>query len=383
MGDRERTFVGWISASGQVMVGMADARSGILQDEAIGQLPADDHGSPAILVEPDRRLTVFWSGHNGPGMYYRSTRRPEDIDSWGATHTVRSGLSGGQGFTYPNPVMLAREHHRLYLFWRGADWSATYATRSLGGSWSAARKLILQPGQRPYVKVDSDGRRTIAIAFTNGHPRERVTSVYYMGYRRGSLWHASGRRIASLDAGPVVPSQADVVYDGRRRGISGWLWDVAIGSRRHPVVLYATFPAPNHHQYWYARWNGRRWVSHFLTDAGPSISPGTIEQQYSGGMSLDHNDPSTVLLSRKFSGHFRIERWHTPDGGGSWQRRTLIAEGHDAVRPVVPRGPRGGAVPLLWLQGHYGSYKDYHTSIALRWFVKARPGVTAPTLRSR
>jgi hypothetical protein len=25
----------------------------------------DDHSDPSLLVEPDQRLTVFWSGHNG------------------------------------------------------------------------------------------------------------------------------------------------------------------------------------------------------------------------------------------------------------------------------------------------------------------------------
>ena len=296
-------------------------------------------------------------------MYYRSTIHPEDISRWGAVRHVPSGLTGGRGFTYPNPQRLSGERNRTYLFWRGADWSADYATRSVDGSWSPARELIVEPGQRPYVKVESDGHDTIGFAFTDGHPRERATSIYYVAYRHGWLRHASGRGITPLARAPILSRQADVVYDGTANGISSWVWDVASDHRRRPVIVYATFPSVRNHAYWYARWNGRRWVSHFLAYAGPTISPRTIELQYSGGMALDHSDPSVVYLSRKVGGQFEIERWSTPNGGYSWYHRTVVRDGFDGLRPVVPRGPRGG-IPLLWLQGHYGSYTSYRTSIA-------------------
>lgn len=364
VGAHDQVFAGWIGWRGQVTVGAYDASLGMIRSRVIGHLPADDHGSPSILVEPDKRLTVFWSGHNGARMYYRSSVGPEEIGAWGPLRTIRSGLSGPIGFTYPNPQRLRGEQDRTYLFWRGADWSADYATRRPDGRWSRARKLIVQPGQRPYVKVDSDGENTIAFAFTNGHPRERTTSIYYAAYRLGSLRRASGRRITRLARAPITPSQADLVYDGNARHTSGWVWDVALDARRRPVIAYATFPSVHNHAYWYARWNGRRWVSHFLTFAGPSISPGTIEQQYSGGMALDHSDPSVVYLSRKVAGRFQIERWSTHNGGYSWLRRTVVRDGADDLRPVVPRGPSRGGVRLMWLQGYYGSYTTYRTWVA-------------------
>lgn len=364
VGSHDQVFAGWIGWGGQVMVGAYDSAFGVIRSRVIGHLAADDHGSPSIFVEPDKRLTVFWSAHNGSQMYYRSTIRPEDIGAWGPIRKIQSGLTGPKGFTYPNPQQLSAEQHRTYLFWRGADWSGDYATRRLDGRWSAARKLIVQPGQRPYVKVDSDSRDTIAFAFTNGHPRERTTSIYYAAYRRGWLRHASGRRITRLIHAPITPAQSDLVYNGDATRTSGWVWDVALGAHGDPVIAYATFPSTGNHAYWYARWNGRRWVSHFLTFAGPSISPGTIEQQYSGGMALDHAHPGVLYLSRKLAGHFEIERWSTPNGGYSWSRRTVVRDGVDDLRPVVPRGPAGGGIRLLWLQGYYGSYTTYRTSVA-------------------
>jgi hypothetical protein len=357
--------VGWIDRSGRITIGAYDASLGVLETHVIGQLLPDDHGSPAILVDRNERLTVFWSGHNGPTIFYRTTLRPEDISAWGPIRRVRSQLKGDLGFTYPNPVLLPAEGYKLYLFWRGANWSADYETRTIDGRWSHARELIVAPGQRPYLKVETNGSDTIALAFTNGHPRERITSVYYAAYRAGSLWRAGGHRIGRLGAGPISPRRADLVYNGRARGVSGWVWDVALDRRQRPVIVYATFPSPRNHRYWYAHWNGRRWVSHFVTSAGPTISPTTIEQQYSGGLTLDHADPSIVYLSRKRGGSFEIERWITTDDGSTWHHRTVVrSPGTDDLRPVVPRGSDGGPIRLLWLRGQYGSYWNYRTSVA-------------------
>ncbi len=359
------TFMGWIGWHGQITVARYDPRTGSIRSHVIGRLAVDDHGSPSILVEPSGRLTVFWSGHGGPTMNYRTTRRAGDISAWGPLHRVHSQLRGPKGFTYPNPVLLEAEHESVYLFWRGSDWSQDFAVRSSRGRWGPAHRLISVTGQRPYVKVASDGRATIALAFTDGHPRGVVTSVYYAAYRHGVLWGAGGRRIAATDGVPISPSQADVVYDARRTGIRAWVWDVALDRQGRPVIVYATFPTLRHHVYWYAAWDGHRWISHRLTEAGPSISPRTIEQEYSAGIALDHSDPSVVYLSRKVGRWFEIERWHTRDGGYSWQYSTVVrTPGADDVRPIVPRGSDGGPMGLLWLHGPYRGYKKYRTSIA-------------------
>jgi BNR repeat-containing family member len=364
VGRYDRTFVGWIDWGGAIRIGGYDAGSGPLGSYVVGRIIPDDHSAPAILVEPDQQLTVFWSGHNGSEMYYRTTRRPEDIRSWGPVHHIHSLIGGGLGFTYPNPELLPAEHERLYLFWRGADWSADFATRTAGGSWSRARELIRNPGARPYLKVAGNGRDTIALAYTNGHPRNLLTSVYYAAVRGGSLWTAGGRRIARLGRGPIRPSQGQLVYDARRTRVAAWVWDVAFTRHGHPVILYATFPSAQRHLYWYAVWTGRRWASHFITVGGPSISPGTIEYEYSGGMTLDPADPSVVYLSRQVRGWFEIERWTTGDGGAHWRHRTVVrTAGADDVRPLVPWGAPGGPLGLLWLHGHYGSYTAYRTVV--------------------
>ena len=357
------TFVGWVSWTGQVTIAAYTPAFGVVERHVIGHVYHDDHAEPAILVEPDGRLTAFWSQHNGSHMYYRTTLEPDNITAWGPALQVPSNVPGRLGYTYPNPVILSAEQDRTYLFWRGGDWSADYATRSSAGVWTHARRLIVSRNQRPYVKVDSDGVGTIAFAFTNGHPRNVLTSIYYLQYHGGALWTAGGRRIAPLSRAPVRPSRSELVYDARRGHAGAWVWDVALAGG-HPVIVYATFPTNADHVYWYARWTGSRWSLHKLIDAGPSISPRSIEFEYSGGIALDHSDPSVVYLSRHVKGGWEIERWQTADGGAGWVRQVVVpADGTDNVRPIVPRGSTPGAFDLLWLRGPYNTYTTYRTQI--------------------
>jgi hypothetical protein len=198
-----------------------------------------------------------------------------------------------------------------------------------------------------------------------------LSSIYYATYRSGSLWTAAGRWITRLTSAPIAPAQAQVVYDAHATKVPAWVWDVAFGRGGGPVIVYATFPSHADSIYWYATFDGRRWVSHRLTDAGGSISPGTIEYEYSGGITLDHSDPSVLYLSRQVTGGWEIQRWSTTDGGARWRHQTVVAAGKTQnLRPVVPRGYRSGPMGLPWLCGDYRSYTTYRTTIA---FLKNPP----------
>ncbi len=78
----------------------------------------------------------------------------------------------------------------------------------------------------------------------------------------------------------------------------------------------------------YARWTGSEWSVHEITPAGGSIHDVAGEEQYSAGITLDHEDPSIVQLSRPVAGMFEVETWRTPDGGETWD----APRGHRAAR---------------------------------------------------
>lgn len=89
------------------------------------------------------------------------------------------------------------------------------------------------------------------------------------------------------------------------------------------------------------------------------------EPDYSGGLTLDPVDPSTVYVSREIAGEWEIQRWHTPDGGITFDPPVDITSNSTVknVRPVIPWGPPGD-IHVLWMSGRYDHWKgDFLTQI--------------------
>ncbi len=373
-GRLKRTYAGWVNSEGDIQVAAYDSMTGKTEVSILrARLERDDHSNPAILLQPDGRLRVFYSPHTGGMMAYRVSVMPEDISAWAKETVLPVNTPGRYGYTYPNPFILKREKNKIYLFWRGGDFQPDFATSADGNSWSEARTLI-KGGQRPYVKYESDGQDTIHFAFTDGHPRnEPFNNIYYAYYRKGALYRADGTRIKSLDQLPLAPAEADKVYDAKSHSARAWIWDIALDTRKNPVITYAAFPEENEHVYRYARWNGGRWNDYEVVVAGhwfPKTPAGKKEPEpnYSGGIVLDHTDPSIVYISRQVDGVFEIERWVTGDLGRTWHSTPLtIRSTLDNVRPVAVRNRKRGQPPsVLWMQNfRYIHYTDYSTAIKM------------------
>jgi hypothetical protein len=363
------TYAGWLDERGNVLVAAYDEAGRRLRAVTVRRdLGADDHNNPVLLVEPDERLTVFYSRHDGRGgLMYRRTRRPRDIAAWGPERRL-PGAGPRRGWAYPNPQRLAGER-RTFLFWRGLSWNPTFATRPDGGRWSQPRMLLRVPGQssveRPYVKVAGDGRERIDLAFTPSHPSKYPTSIHYARYRDGRFVRADGSRIARLRDLPFVARDADTVYDARRTGVPAWIHDVGVDRHGRPVVVYALIRGPRDHRYVYATWDGARWLRRPIVAAGGTIVRTGTQPFYSGGVTLDHADPRVVYLSRPVEGRHEIERWSTADRGRTWARRAVTTGSRvDNLRPFVPRGHGRTGVQLLWMRGDYPHYLRYRTRIA-------------------
>jgi hypothetical protein len=289
--------------------------------------------------------------------------RPEDISSWEPPQTIPTNTPGIRGYTYPNPVRLASES-ATYLFWRGGNYNPSFSVQADGSSsWSAARTLISMPGERPYAKYASSGGDTIHVAYTDAHPNEYPSvNVYYARIRAGRIERAGGQEVGTLQA-PIAPGAGDLVYDGAE---PAWVHDVAADSAGLPVILLASFPSASDHRYRYARWTGTSWQVHEITAAGGSFRGDGGSPYYSGGLTLDHEDPSRVYLSRQVGAGWQVEAWTTADGGATWISQQVSAGTEKNVRPVSPRGmagPFGGDLSAIWMRGPYDSYTTYRTSI--------------------
>jgi hypothetical protein len=347
------TYVGWIDCKGDVRVAAIDADGLVTTATLHVGLGIDDHNNPALLMRSDGKLQVFYSRHGGKKMFFRVG---EDIASWGPEGEVGTNTPGGWGYTYPNPVQLSGENGRIHLFWRGGNFNPAHSTSRDGLDWTPAKTLIRVDRERPYVKVASDGNETIHLAYTDGHPRETATSLYYARYTDGKWYRANGRRIGDP---PFAPAEGDRIWNVETRRHHAWIHDVAFDAHGHPHIVYAIFHSPTDHRYRYARWTGAAWEDRQVTAAGRYFDDDGGEVQYSGGIVFDHANPAVVYLSRQVQQQWQVERWQTPDGGRTWNRRSLTSGSLEKnVRPFVVRG--GGP---LWMRGGYVNFRQYRTAI--------------------
>jgi hypothetical protein len=361
---RTLLYTGWVSGLGSIVAGAYDPATARVQTMVLqDRLQDDDHANPSVVALPDGRVTYFWSAHNGLFMYYRTTTVAGDIHSFGPLRTLPVRPSGDRLFTYSNPVLLPAENNRLYLFWRSQYTHQAFATSDdLGQHWSVARVLLEEPDQRPYVKYASNND-TIAMAFTRSHPDESPTGIYYMSYWKNAFFRADGTAIGGMEDLPFAPAQTELVVDPAVIGGSAWVMDVALGADGFPVIVYVA--TGEVHRYHYVRWNGSAWHDTLLTDAGPGIATNGREPSYSGGISLDHSDPTTAYLSRRVGELNVVERWHTDDGGATFTSAAVDQNTSvDNLRPVVPVGlAPTDTVRALWMSGTYRYFTDFVTSV--------------------
>ncbi len=382
--EHRRTYAGWVTSDGDIEVGFYDHDTDSTGIHALEtDFEEDDHNNPSLLITENGKLLVFYSKHSTeePIILQRSANR-EEITEWEEPQILDlNNTEKYEGFsdtyTYTNPQYLSSEG-KLYLFWRGSDYKPNMAfSDDMGKSWTKSQIVILPDrkyrDRRPYLKVTSNGKDEIHFAFTQGHPRREATnSIYYMSYKDGVYYKANGEKIADVSSS-VQPPETSLVYDAEQTGEKAWIWDVAADQQGQPVVVYAKFPDDSTHVYSYARWNGQEWENHELLNSGrwfPETPPGETEPEpnYSGGISLDHENPNFVYLSRQKEGIFEIERWVTDDGGESWEKhRVTDNSANDNVRPVAIRNAEtGNPLQFLWMNNRkYIHYTDFNSSIRM------------------
>lgn len=363
-GAYNRTYIGWIDREGTIKVASYDHGTGVRTTAALRwRLEVDDHDNPSLHLLPDGRLMVFYSRHAGGKMFYRVSVRPEDITSWRRERTVPTNTPGPNGYTYPNLVQLRAERNRLWLFWRGGNYQPTFSTSADGGdTWTTARTLVKYADNRPYIKFASNKRDTIHFAFTQGHPNTSQTKIYHAFYKRRAFYRADGTKIKRMSQLPLSPSETARIDTTASKD---WIHDIALDNAGRPVIVYATFRSARKHSYWYARWTGTRWLRVPLTSAGPPIA-NRRETWYSGGITLDHDNPSVVYLSRKVNGMHEVETWWTPDRGRTWSRQAVTSGSRtENVRPISPRGLLAfdDDMSVVWMRGNYKHWVDYRTDI--------------------
>jgi hypothetical protein len=366
-------FTGWVSTGGDVWVAQTDTDTLKTETRMIYRnLGVDDHNNPSLVFWKGR-LVAFFSEHSGvtighgARMRYRVANADFDIGAgFGPVRDVGTNTRGGLGYTYPNPV---RAGGRLFLFWRGGDWDPTFTTTRDLRHWRPARTLVNGPGtradpQRPYTKYAEGDGGTFTMVMSDGHVQNQPNSLYFMRFRGNAFYTAAGRRIGALGDVPFERSELDTVYRFAPKTGRAWPHDVAEDATGAPVVAMTLRRGGGRgidHFAW-ARFNGRRWVRHELITAGAGA-----KTFFSGGMTVDHEDPSRVVLSRTIGAFNQVELWNTDDRGSTWTRATLTDKDDGfSMRPVIPRGSSStGRTVVVYFHGTADSFTDYHTGVSM------------------
>jgi beta-glucanase (GH16 family) len=369
-GAQEQTYFSWVTTGGDIVIAAYNHTNGVFTRNTLhAALQADDHANPVVFIRRDGRVILFYSKHFDAVMRYRISSRPEDITEFGEEMTF------GNNTTYPYPFQVGND---IVIFYRGdSDWHPTMAVSHDDGlTWETPQKFIAGGGQRPYTRYCQDRTGAIHVAFTTGHPRnEPSNKIYYACYKNGALYRADGTLIRNYTGTPAAlnidSDEAETVYDASNG--KGWIWDIAVDSAGRPVMAYAAFPNDRQHDYYYARWNGKSWDNRYMVNSGgwfPQTPAGGSEPEpnYSGGIYLDPDDPSTVYLSKQVNGVFEIFKYVTNDRDDAWEIEAITQNTPSDwinVRPVVPRNRKPGSFDLIWMRGKYVFYGNgqYLTSL--------------------
>lgn len=374
-------YGGWVDSKGNVWVSSMNLETNKKQQVKLHEkFNKDDHANPALLILPDDRIMIFYSAHGGReynGMRYRISKCPQNISSWSDEFVIKTNTGGPMGFCYPNPVLLSNEENRIYLFWRGGNFKPTFSYTDNHKNWAEAQTLIQSKESnrvRPYVKVCSDGKDRIHFAFTDGHPHvEPTNSIYYFYYQKETFYNADGTKISDMWNLPVRHKEADLVYDGTKDSVRAWVWDIAVDNHNRPVIVYSRLPKETEHYYYYARWDGKKWIDSKICAAGKwflETPEGKEEREvhYSGGVVLDHSEPNIVYLSRQVNGVFEIEKWITNDNGKNWKSFPITTNSqNNNVRPFVIRNHKKRKPHAMWMNNKkYIHYTDYNSAIKMQ-----------------
>lgn len=381
--DGGRLITGFVSAEGNVEALEYNFNNKTISTNILyPNLEKDDHNNPAFALLNDGTIQAYYTKHHNDVLYMNKTNNgaweePVPVNPNGQDDLAKFG---DDKYTYANPYVLKNENDRIYMFGRWIGFKPNISWSDDGGlTWSAGRVMICpQPfswGQRPYVKYYSDGVSKIHITFTDGHPRDEPTnSLYYACYYNGAFHRANGEVICTIDEMPFEPKDATLVYDAKVTGDRAWVYDLCADAHGNPSIAYARYPTEEEHIYHYAWFDGEKWHDKEVVNSGkwfPQTPDGKSEREphYSGGLSIDPNQQSTVYVSREVNGIFEIEKFQLLND--LWQSNAITSNStSDQVRPYVVKNCTDKTI-LLWLAvDKYVHYTDFHTSVQMQVFKK-------------
>ena len=364
------TVIGYIDVHGSIKATQINNLTGKVDEVLIRtNIQPDDHNNPTFVMIPDGRIIVFYSRHTDEACFwYRVSEKPGDITTLGEERCLETSANT----TYPSPFWLSDDPEHIYLCWRGIEWHPTIAKLSLPdengdmeftyGPYQMVRSSNVGDNVRPYAKYASNGKDKIYMSYTGTHPDNYNPNWLYFNYidiSTMTMHDINGTLMRTIANGPLIvdhSNQSHIV--DKTSNVRNWLWQVAIAEDGNPVIANVRIDSSkNNHKYYYVKWNGTEWVKTFLTDAGGKFHPSNTEYCYSGGMSIDVDNPNVLYASKPVEGIFgkiwEIFKYTINDDGTVTEEQITENSQKNNVRPWAIPNSEGKDLRIMWINGDY------------------------------
>ena len=370
------------------------------QFELSDKFQSDDHDVAALMERPDGKILAVYGKHGTDHLQrWRITTKPGDISGWAKEQTY----DVGDTYSYSNIFRLPAENGRTYNFSRSRGYNPNCnISEDDGSTWKYGWRLFSwtkgdlknNPGYtgidgcRPYLRYASNGADTIHFVTTEDHPRAFDNSIYHGFYRGGKLHDSTGKVLADTSRGIALkPTSFTKIFDGGADKVA-WTTDLELDAKGLPYTAFSVqmdgakdrgkrgaAKDGMDHRYFYARFNGGSWETHQMAFAGTRLYAN--EDDYTGLVALDPQDPDTVVISTNADPstgtplmskadqkrHWELFRGKTTDGGKSWSWTAITHDSTtDNLRPIIPSNP-GGKRIILWTRGELKTYMDFHLDV--------------------
>ena len=375
------TYIGYIDVHGNVKATQYDWLKHRKTDVLVrSYFQPDDHNNPTFIVLPDERVMIFYTRHTDePCIWYRVSTKPGDITALGE----EKRLATSANTTYPSPFILSDDPQHIYLCWRGINWHPTIARLTIPDANGdcqfdfGPKQIVQSTGARPYAKYQSNGKDKIYVSYTTGHPDNEMPNWLYFNVidiNNGNgpiLRDLNGKQLSVINNGVFNVNKTDsyansypaTVID-KTANIRNWVWQITLDKDEHPVVAYPHIDnAKTSHVYWYARWNGTKWVNTWVQYGGHAFHQNwnSTELCYSGGQAIDPENINDMYLSIPTKngaydkdGVYEIWKYTIDDEGkvaGSEQITKNSAKNN--IRPFIIPGSKNSPMRLVWMNGDY------------------------------
>lgn len=369
-GTIDLTLIGYIDVHGNIKATQINNLTNKVDEVLVRtNLQPDDHNNPTFLVLPDERIVIFYSRHTDEACFwYRVTKEKGDITTFGEEKCLQTSANT----TYPSPFLMSDDPDHIYLCWRGIGWHPTIAKLSLPDENGDMQftygpyQMVKSTGARPYAKYASNGKDKIYVSYTTGHPDNEDPNWLYFNQidiNTMTMQDINGKVMSTIASGPLNvnksnTSQSNIV--DRTSGIRNWLWQVAVAEDGYPVIANVRINGgKTSHDYYYVKWNGSEWVKTFVTNAGGKFHPSNTEYCYSGGMSIDTENPNVMYVSKPvegvFGNVFEIVKYTISSDGTQVLGEEQITKNSikNNVRPWAVPNSGDNDIKLLWMNGDY------------------------------